>query len=1134
MTRFNQFIAFIIALAILSITNGTQAQKKSFVSNDIFQTKYFIENKGQFNHYTEQHYAEHIKQIDFVLHNGTDEVYINAEGFQFHMLEQRIVERENKEGHMRKTTQLVKDDWFALKWMNANQQPTFKSKEKSGHYFTYGAKEMLSYGYKSVTYYDLYPGIDVEYKTHLKGGIEYVLYVAPGADLSLVKFKYASRHKVTTTIDKDRIILQNSTGKLVESGIKAFYKNGEPIDIEYKKQGNTISFNPLQEVDKRRSFVIDPWVTAATALTGSSVITTRGYDVDYDAQGNLLVMGGGGGSNSVTNAPKIAKYDLTGNLLWVFSGNIVAPNWNSAPFPPTLFLVWTGLIGNFLVDKSNSKVYMSQGDNPGGATIVRLNSLGIYDNFISIADPMFEEIWEMKYNCNTGSLLAFGGGTNSNLSFGIINSSTGIVSTSNFTGLPDTSQDIACATLDTNGEVYSIFSSTPSPNPVSNRIYKLDQTYTSLWNTPSGYLTLIEAANRFSNYASFGNGMNCLSVNNSYLYYYDGMNLKAFDKNNGATVGIPYNNGLTNRRQYGIYANDCNEVYVGMDSGRIHKFLFNGNNFILQDSLIITGFPNEETYDIDHNPVTNEIIVSGGGFVASLNPKSTCGNISLSYNLHCPDSATVTVTNATLGDAYTFIWTDSNSNTTLSNTAPGVGVFTHGIGGLIPGNTIQVSVLKGSTCQYTSNDTSFILICYATTINRIVCPGDTIHIGSQIVSAPGVYLDTFTNSMNQDSIVATYLTNHPTYNIIVDTSICQGQMYTLPDNTTTATAGNYIFNLTTSNGCDSIITVNLLVHPVYNFVVYDTLCDNQTFTLPDNTVITQSGTYQSNLQSQFACDSNYTNHVFFKQSAQQTENVTICYGATYLLPNGLTVNASGTYNSTFIAANGCDSIITTNLTVRSQNVTNISASICSSDNYTLPNNTTTNVAGIYRDTLVDATACDSIIITDLKVTQEPYLDLGNDTALCNGGLIVLDATIAGATSYLWQDLSTQPTLQAQQEGTYYITVNTLPCNPVSDTIHIFSCHCDFYIPNAFTPNGDNKNDQFKPYIRCNLPVTDYKLNVFNRWGQLVFSTNDLSQGWDGTLNGEPQPIGSYFYTATFLNPELNQPELLRGDITLLR
>ena len=68
-------------------------------------------------------------------------------------------------------------------------------------------------------------------------------------------------------------------------------------------------------------------------------------------------------------------------------------------------------------------------------------------------------------------------------------------------------------------------------------------------------------------------------------------------------------------------------------------------------------------------------------------------------------------------------------------------------------------------------------------------------------------------------------------------------------------------------------------------------------------------------------------------------------------------------------------------------------------------------------------------------------------------------------------------------------------------------------PNAFSPNGDKNNDLFKPIVEC--PIEDYLLQIYNRWGDLVFESYQISDGWDGEVNGKPAPVDVYIYRAEY-------------------
>jgi gliding motility-associated-like protein len=111
-------------------------------------------------------------------------------------------------------------------------------------------------------------------------------------------------------------------------------------------------------------------------------------------------------------------------------------------------------------------------------------------------------------------------------------------------------------------------------------------------------------------------------------------------------------------------------------------------------------------------------------------------------------------------------------------------------------------------------------------------------------------------------------------------------------------------------------------------------------------------------------------------------------------------------------------------------------------------------------------------------------------------------------------------------------------NPATDeeTVDLSPCGFVMRIPNSFTPNNDMVNDIFKPVLGDILP-TKYLLQVFDRWGGIVFETNNPDQGWDGTHKGQPVPGGIYSYKLEFEIPEYISSSLenpIRGTIILLR
>lgn len=161
-----------------------------------------------------------------------------------------------------------------------------------------------------------------------------------------------------------------------------------------------------------------------------------------------------------------------------------------------------------------------------------------------------------------------------------------------------------------------------------------------------------------------------------------------------------------------------------------------------------------------------------------------------------------------------------------------------------------------------------------------------------------------------------------------------------------------------------------------------------------------------------------------------------------------------------------------------------------------------------------------------------FLDLGPDTTLCESDSISLEAIAPGATEFLWDDGSTAPFLPVTQSGTYSATVFFEHC-PLFDEVEIMliDCRGKIYIPNAFSPNNDGFNDEFKPYGK---DVLLKKLKIFDRWGGLLFETNQPELGWDGTRAGQPAIAGVYVYLLEYVDAFNGQKELESGEVHLIR
>lgn len=182
-------------------------------------------------------------------------------------------------------------------------------------------------------------------------------------------------------------------------------------------------------------------------------------------------------------------------------------------------------------------------------------------------------------------------------------------------------------------------------------------------------------------------------------------------------------------------------------------------------------------------------------------------------------------------------------------------------------------------------------------------------------------------------------------------------------------------------------------------------------------------------------------------------------------------------------------------------------------------------------------ACATATITrNIKVYDNPNIYLGPDSAMCPGSnaIELYDLGNAGnpLASWLWNTGDVASHIVATEPGYYSATVTVNGCIG-ADTVWIANdCYINF--PNIFTPNGDGVNDYFFPRNLLARGLTEFKMEIYNRWGQKIYETkNTDGLGWDGRFNDEPQPQGVFIYmiSAKFKD---GQKISKQGNVTLVR
>nr|HPI54679.1 gliding motility-associated C-terminal domain-containing protein [Chitinophagaceae bacterium] len=198
--------------------------------------------------------------------------------------------------------------------------------------------------------------------------------------------------------------------------------------------------------------------------------------------------------------------------------------------------------------------------------------------------------------------------------------------------------------------------------------------------------------------------------------------------------------------------------------------------------------------------------------------------------------------------------------------------------------------------------------------------------------------------------------------------------------------------------------------------------------------------------------------------------------------------------------------------------------------------------GIYTLTVKDSSGCtyDTAIVIapavnpmNLAITKE---DLG---CFGKGNEGWAQANIVGGTSpytYLW---STNPTQTSDRAsglyfGYYFLEVTDANGCKIKDTVYIEPGPCcdQVFIPNAFSPNGDGMNDEFRITTSAGIELIQFE--IYNRWGARIWSTNDFRRGWDGNYHGDSQDMNTFYYILRYKCLTDGQKYMKKGDIMIVK
>ncbi len=230
-------------------------------------------------------------------------------------------------------------------------------------------------------------------------------------------------------------------------------------------------------------------------------------------------------------------------------------------------------------------------------------------------------------------------------------------------------------------------------------------------------------------------------------------------------------------------------------------------------------------------------------------------------------------------------------------------------------------------------------------------------------------------------------------------------------------------------------------------------------------------------------------------------------GCSWNLGNGQTINGCGSVNPIY-TSEGCYDVTLT-----------VTYSAGCSNSFSIPN-----------AVCVDENPVAGFIVSPTTVEINGQVDFINSSS--------------NATDYVWEfgdDTGTSteisPIYAYEDEGNYLVTLIAYSANGCTDTIQqliVVNEELIFYVPNTFTPDGNKFNETFSPVFTSGFDIYGYNLLIFNRWGEIIFESENADIGWDGTYGGKLMQEGTYVWQIKVKVKGVDKPELHRGHVNLLR
>ena len=479
------------------------------------------------------------------------------------------------------------------------------------------------------------------------------------------------------------------------------------------------------------------------------------------------------------------------------------------------------------------------------------------------------------------------------------------------------------------------------------------------------------------------------------------------------------------------------------------------------------------------------------------------------------------------------------------------------------------AAIKGATGIFCSSDGGY-------TSTLVLSLSSPLPVGNYFVHAKkGSDGNTLLNVCNKELLSpenpVPFKVQPPIPPVTIYKNICSEQLPYVWNRITITQGGAAAATFTTQavNGCDSVTVLNLAVDaPPLQRVSSAAICEGERYRLPWDSSVATAGTFTHNYKNTKGCDSVVEQvAVTVHPVAKKIQQVRFCRDSLAMLSAGegfvaytwstgnkeefIVINKPGVYTAQATDAIGCvaKDTFTAEFYPDPRAAFGDSSFLCANSNETQiaagngflqylwsngnrEESITVNSAGSYWVTLTDAHYCVATDTTTLVIAPLPSHFLPPALSKCLYGDVVL-SPIRSFAGYLWSNGSKNQTTKVRKEGVYWLQATDNNGCAGKEFISVADSVCGLFIslPAAFTPNGDGRNDGYKALVSGT--VLQFKIILYNRWGEVVFTTGDYTKEWNGTRNGAPQPNGTYIYVCQYQFAGA-APAIQKGTLILMR